>query len=291
MSSIVSISDVKRTERQNGTQAKWKPEIENEIRIAIRAAISSAKDTSEIFSKVVERFESFYSRPSTNITSLRRSTKQEKGQWWEHFCLMYLKAKKYGACFLLGDLPEDALEGLGLTRRDNGIDIIVEHENGYFAVQAKWRSNPHKKSRIQLTWTKLATFFALASRTGPFLKHIVMTNCHSIKRNGNKWKMDQTIARAGFEGCSREFWQQMAGLGDGYSLSKAEIRNDLNDEKCVLPSFADENMEHRTARDDTNKRQSFLDKLEAKSKTKKYCGIEAVWEATEHIDDTPYGEL
>lgn len=289
MSSIVSISDVKRTERQNGTQAKWKPEIENEIKIAIRAAISSAKDTSEIFSKVVERFESFYSRPSANITSLRRSTKQEKGQWWEHFCLMYLKAKKYGTCFLLGDLPEDILEGLGLTRRDNGIDIIVEHENGYFAVQAKWRSNPHKKSRIQLTWTKLATFFALASRTGPFLKHIVMTNCHSIKRNGNKWKMDQTIARAGFEGCSREFWQQMAGLGDGYSLSKAEIRNDLNDEKCVPPSLTDEDTEHVVVRDDTNKRQLFLDKLEAKSKTKMYSGIEAV-EATE-CDDTACRKL
>jgi hypothetical protein len=290
MSSIVSISDVKRTERQNGTQAKWKTEIENEIKIAIRAAISSAKDTSEIFSKVVERFESFYSRPSANITSLRRSTKQEKGQWWEHFCLMYLKAKKYGACFLLGDLPEDTLEGLGLTRRDNGIDIIVEHENGYFAVQAKWRSNPHKKSRIQLTWTKLATFFALASRTGPFLKHIVMTNCHSIKRNGNKWKMDQTIARAGFEGCSREFWQQMAGLGDGYSLSKAEIRNDLNDEKCALSSLSAEEVEHVTVRDDTNKRQLFLDKLEAKSKIKKYCGTEAV-ESTECVDDTECRKL
>jgi Restriction endonuclease len=269
MSSIVSLPDVKRAERQAGTQAKWKPEIEDEIKVSIRAAISSAKDTSEIFSKVIERFESFYSRPSTNITSLRRSTKQEKGQWWEHFCLMYLKAKKYGEVWLLGDLPKDQLEGLGLTRRDNGIDIIVEHENGYFAVQAKWRSNPHKKSRIQLTWTKLATFFALASRTGPYLKHIVMTNCHSIKRNGNKWKMDQTIARAGFEGCSREFWQQMAGLGDGYSLSKAEIRNDLKDEKLDSNEESKiivSNAKNGATRDDTNKRQSFLDKLEAKSK-------------------------
>ena len=27
------------------------------------------------------------------------------------------------------------------------------------------------------------------------------------------------------------------------------------------------------------------------SSMEKYCGIEAVWEAFEHVDDTPYGEL
>lgn len=226
MASIVSLSDIKRNERETGTQAKWNQQIEEDIKTAIRAALASAKDTSEIFSRIVERFEAFYCRPSTNILSLRRSTRQEKGQWWEHFCLMYLKAKKYGDGWLLGDVPDDTLEELGLTRRDNGIDIIVSHNNGYFAIQAKWRSNPHKRSRIQLTWAKLATFFALASRTGPYLKHIVMTNCHSVKRNGNKrWKMDQTIARAGFEGCSREFWQLLAGLGTGHSLK------DQSDEK------------------------------------------------------------
>lgn len=273
MSSVVSLSDVKRTDRERGTQMKWNPQIEDEIKIAIRAAISSAKDTSDVFSRVVERFEAFYSRPSANIVALRRSTKQEKGQWWEHFCLMYLKAKNYGEGWLLGDLPDDTLEELGLTRRDNGIDIIVKHTNGYFAVQAKWRSNPHKKTRIQLTWSKLATFFALASRTGPFLKHIVMTNCHSVKRNGNKWKMDQTIARAGFEGCSREFWQLMAGLGSGYSLGAFptivdETKNDQsyvvdkNDLGEIVSHKEEQKIDSsKNVKEDTKRRQAFLDRL------------------------------
>jgi hypothetical protein len=263
MSNICSISDVKREEYKTGTQAKWKQSIEDEIKLAIRSALSSASETVDIFPKLVEKFEIFYARPSTNMVSLRKSSRHEKGQFFEHFCLMYLRAKNYGEAWLLGDVPDDILEELELTRKDNGIDIIVKHSNGYFAVQAKWRSNPHKRSRIQLGWSKLATFFALAARTGPYLKHIVMTNCHSIRRNGNRtWKMDQTIARAGFEKCSREFWQSMAGLGSGYSLaddSKSENETIIVKEKI---DEKEEKVADKSVRNDTLKRQAFLNKLQ-----------------------------
>lgn len=267
MSNIHSISETKREERISGTQIKWKKSIEDEIRLAIRSALASASQTSDIFSSIVEKFEIFYARPSTNMISLRKSTRHEKGQFFEHFCLMYLQAKNYGEAWLLGDVPDDILEELGLTRKDNGIDIIVKHANGYFAVQAKWRSNPHKRIRIQLGWGKLATFFALAARTGPYLKHIVMTNCHSIKRNGNRtWKMDQTIARAGFEKCSREFWQSMAGLGSGYSLkNEIDSEDEVEDEKKI----DDQKSIDGTIKDDTRKRQAFLDRLEKYNKASK----------------------
>lgn len=260
MANIHSISETKREERISGTQIKWKKSIEDEIRIAIRSALSSASQTSDIFPNIVEKFEIFYARPSANMVALRKSTRHEKGQFFEHFCLMYLQAKNYGEAWLLGDVPDDILEELGLTRKDNGIDIVVKHTNGYFAVQAKWRSNPHKRTRIQLGWGKLATFFALAARTGPYLKHIVMTNCHSIKRNGNRtWKMDQTIARAGFEKCSREFWQSMAGLGSGYSLkSEIESENQVEDDE----KKTDQVLTDKSIKDDTHKRQAFLDRFE-----------------------------
>ena len=257
----------KREERISGTQIKWKKSIEDEIRLAIRSALSSASQTSDVFPNIVEKFEIFYARPSTNMISLRKSTRHEKGQFFEHFCLMYLQAKNYGEAWLLGDVPDDILEELGLTRKDNGIDIIVKHPNGYFAVQAKWRSNPHKRTRIQLGWGKLATFFALAARTGPYLKHIVMTNCHSIKRNGNRtWKMDQTIARTGFEKCSREFWQSMAGLGSGYSL-KNEI--DSENEESDDEKKTDQVLADKSIKDDTRKRQAFLDRFEKCSNSSK----------------------
>jgi len=268
MSNIHSISSVKREEKVSGTQVKWKQSIEDEIKLAIRSALSSASQTSDIFPKLVERFEAFYARPSTNMVSLRKSTRHEKGEFFEHFCLMYLRAKNYGEAWLLGDIPDDLLEELGLTRKDNGIDIIVKHANGYFAVQAKWRSNPHKRTRIQLGWGKLATFFALAARTGPYLKHIVMTNCHSIKRNGNRtWKMDQTIARAGFEKCSREFWQSMAGLGSGYSLNDEKADEEVEESEEKLETKTENNSKEQisdTIRNDTKRRQAFLDKFEAK---------------------------
>lgn len=211
-----TLKDVKRADALN-RQCKWQEELEGIIRASIRASLSSS--SADIFEDLMLRFQAYYDRPLNNMTVLKKCTKQESGQLWEHFCLMYLHAKGYGQAWLIGDLPDEILEELNLTRKDYGIDIVVKHQNGYFAVQAKWRSNPHKKKHISLTWHQLSTFYALCARTGPWLKYIVMTNCDSVRRVGKKWKMDQTIAKAGFKGCKREVWALLAGLGKGHVLT------------------------------------------------------------------------
>ena len=254
--SIISLRDVKREDRKEAPQAKWDPNIEVDIKVAIRAALASATSSDQIFERIQERFEAFYERPSANMLTLRRSTKQEKGRWWEHLVVMYLRAKGYATAgiWLLGDTPDEVLDELRLTRRDLGIDIVVEHDNGYFAVQAKWRSRKGR-TRVQLTWKQLSTFYALAARTGPWLKHIIATNADSVRRAGKKWKMDQTIASAGFAACDRAFWAGMAGLGQGYSLISDSKEADEDD----LPLGTAETVESgSTTREDTRRRQAFL---------------------------------
>ena len=166
------------------------------------------------------------------MTTLKKRTKNESGFVWEHFCLMYLKSKGYGECWLISEVPVDILDKLNLSRMDMGIDIIIKHDNGFFAVQAKWRSNKNKKSKISLTWNKLSTFYALCARTGPWLKYIVITNCDFVRRQGKKFKMDQTIAKGSFLSCKRDTWINMCGMKEGYKISEIKQSEDLISSVC-----------------------------------------------------------
>ena len=224
---IKSLKDVKKRDRK----CSWDPIIEKEIQLYIRRSLSRSEDN--IFDKISINFQSFYDRSCSNMTQLKKRSKNESGFIWEHFCLMYLKAKGYGECWLLADTPKEILDKLNLRRRDMGIDIIIKHKNGFFAVQAKWRSNRRKSSKIALTWNKLSTFYALCARTGPWLKYIVITNCDYVRREGKKCKMDQTIAKGSFRGCKREYWVKMADIKEGVELGENKNEN-IEDVKMSL---------------------------------------------------------
>ena len=215
---ISTISDVRRRDYK----CQWDPTIEKEIQGYIRSALS--KSGVNTYDYVSDCLQAFYDRSVSNVA---QRTKNESGFIFEHFCLLYLKAKGYGECWLLADAPAEVLEKLKMSRVDLGIDIIIKHANGYFAVQAKWRSNKNKKAKISLTWNKLSTFYALCARTGPWLKCIVMTNCDYVRRQGNKLKIDHTIAKGRIRAASRARWIAMAGLQEGgRSLLSATISED-----------------------------------------------------------------
>ena len=212
---ITSIKDLKKREYKD-PKCKWDPKIEEEIRKYIRSALS--KSDVNIFENISDYFQTFCDRSCNNMTALKKRTKNESGFIWEHFCLMYLRSKGYGECWLLSETPTEILEKLKLFRVDMGIDIVIKHENGYFAVQAKWRSNKKKATKISLTWNKLATFYALCARTGPWLKYIVITNCDFVRRQGKKYKMDQTIAKGSFLACKRDTWIDMCGMKEAKKM-------------------------------------------------------------------------
>lgn len=220
---ITSIKDVNK-KLYKEPKCKWDPNIEAEICKYIRLALS--KGDCNIFENISDYFQTFYDRSCTNMTQLKKRTKNESGFVWEHFCLMYLRSKGYGDCWLLADTPDDILQKLNLSRVDMGIDIIIKHQNGFFAVQAKWRSNRKKANKISLTWNKLSTFYALCARTGPWLKFIVITNCDYVRRQGKKYKMDQTIAKGSFIQCKKDVWKKMCNIDDckkGNSLFESDL--------------------------------------------------------------------
>ncbi len=195
-------------------------EITNELISSIRSSLSQFNVNP--FDVILDRIKIYYERPCSNVLEFKRRTLKVKGDIWEQFCVMYLKAKGYTDVWLLQDVPDQILEQLNLRRKDDGIDIIATKTRGnstiYFAVQAKYRIKSRTKPHTVLGWTQLSTFYSLCARTGPWVKYVVMTNCDSVSRRGRKSKMDYTIALARFQSTSREFWSKLIG-DPGHKLS------------------------------------------------------------------------
>jgi hypothetical protein len=193
---------------------------------------------------------SYHSRPATTLAELAsRDDKKRHGDLWELFCVRYLlHHRRVRAAWILKDVPAAVRATLSLGTADMGIDIVaVDEMGGYWAVQCKWRS---PQTRSYISWAQLSTFYALAARTGPYAKHLVLTNASGVRHVGAKQPEDETVACAVFKKMPRDSWMRMvpqqlpptpalqskrAGLGIE-ELREARIRaldtKNLGDKKC-----------------------------------------------------------
>ena len=194
---------------------------------AIRFALS--KD--EPFDTILERLQTYIETPATNISELKRKSTKAKGDIFEVFCKLYLRAKFdwYKNVWLLREIPADILAKLSLKKHDLGIDIVVEDIHGnYYAVQCKYRKAPRKKKNV-LSWKQLSTFYSLCLRAGPFIKYIIFTNAEYVRREGRKDNdKDLTIAIGTLRSTSRDVWAKIIG-DTGYRLDS--IKEDRGHEE------------------------------------------------------------
>lgn len=182
------------------------PKQEFDVEKVLREILSDGKESPCIFDRLLYRFETFSDRPVSSLGEMkRRDNKRLKGAGWERFCKWYLSiVQQYHRVWLWTEIPDDIRVTLKLKSRvDNGIDIVAQQrENGpYVAVQCKYR----KKITQTVTWTTLSTFVGLCCQTGPWEKHIVMTNCKGVSRKTGieRTPKDQTIAYGTFKNLSR----------------------------------------------------------------------------------------
>jgi len=205
-------------------------EIEKEM---YKIFLNVANSGHNMFDEFMILCKEWYDKPCHNFQDFRdRENKKLRGDIFESFCVLYLKhVKNYQNVYLLKDVPNELLTKLGLTSRDFGIDIIVENGNEYYAVQCKYRKIATSRRNV-LSWAKLSTFYALAARTGPFDKLIVMTTAQSINRQGKKTNKDLSICIGTFKGISSDNWLKMCNLsGNSFitsntkPLSIDELRN------------------------------------------------------------------
>ena len=171
------------------------------------------RSPTNLFDEFIKECQVWYSQPAHTLQEMRpRDNKKIRGDIFEDFCAVYLKeVKGYEEVWLLEDVPEDILVKLSLKRRDMGIDIIVKHNEEWFAVQCKYKTpSPGKKSYI--TWSALSTFYAMCLRTGPWAKYIVMTNCDYTRHQGPKGDKDLSICLGTFRSTSSDQWLKMCDV-------------------------------------------------------------------------------
>jgi len=181
----------------------------------IRSAVS--KTDLDVFDALDELFQAHFNKSANNMLDLRKRNAKNKGECFEVFCLLYLQSRGY-IPYLLKDVPDDLLTKLGLTRHDVGIDIVAEvHQMSkkgepqvlYFAVQCKYRSPSRDyagRKTHRVGWKDISTFLSLCTRTGPWTKHIIMTNAESVSWKGKKTSKDYTIARKTFNKQPNTYW-------------------------------------------------------------------------------------
>jgi len=202
-----------------------------EIESCIRYGLT--KMDADIFNSILDRLKVYIDKPCNNISQLKRRTTKAKGDVFETFCVMYLKAIGYDDAWLLNDTPTDLLDKFSLKpKNDVGIDIVARIGKKYYAVQAKYRSPPKDKRRPHcVRWTELSTFYALCARTGPWEKHIVMTNCSYVNRKGKKDEKDYTIAKTRLEKTPRKIWLSIIGDKGNSMIEENEEKEEIERDK------------------------------------------------------------
>jgi hypothetical protein len=247
-----------------------------EIKSAIRFSLSKSED--QIFESICDRIQCYFERASTSMLELKKNNTKTKGLIFEIFCKLYLLNRyEYKEVWLLSEVPSEILEALHLKSFDMGIDLIaLSKYNKYSAIQCKYRIAPNNKKKNVLSWKQLSTFYSLCSKTGPFEKHIVMTNCDYIRRMGIKDEKDWSICYTTFKNTERKIWSKI--LGDtGYVLGcemkgTTELKEISNEKKSDITNTEDKILKEKEQIEEIKKdqknlrnlRSNFLDKLKSK---------------------------
>ena len=158
----------------------------------------------------------------------KNNAKREKDDLWEAFCFLYLKfILNHNEVWLYKDIPIDLKEKFSLTKNDFGIDIISKKNDRYYAIQCKFKK-PMTKVQI-ISWRSLSTFYAIVTKTGPWEKHIIMTNVNGCKHIGKKQMKDQSICIGTFRNTKYFDWLKI--IGENVVEEKGEGENVIGKKK------------------------------------------------------------
>jgi hypothetical protein len=119
-----------------------------------------------------------------------------------------------------------------------GIDLIVEKDGLYSAVQCKYKTPLREVAsnrdlliglkKVGIAWKVLSTFYSLCMRTGPWDKYIVMTNCNFVRHVGKKTDKDVSIVLSTLQKINKEDWIKMCNINGTKLQETIEIKETTN---------------------------------------------------------------
>lgn len=207
--------------------------MESDLKKALHAVF--LRNPANLFDGFLEECNQWYEKGAHSLTEMRqRENKKIRGDIFEEFCVLYLKQLKGYTAWRLEDVPEEILTKLSMKRKDMGIDLIIEHEGSYKAVQCKYKKRGDRK--ISVTWQALSTFYALCMRTGPWSSYIVMTTCDYCRHQGEKTEKDLSICIGSFRAITKEQWIQLCGI-EGSTLDHSQNPTSLEELRLKRLAF------------------------------------------------------
>lgn len=188
-------------------------QLESYISSCLSESYQSTHSSYNIFDNFITRCQLYYDRPAHSIGEIKlKLNKRLKGDIFEHFCYKYMLFcyKDITQVWFLKDLPQDICLKLNLKNHDLGIDLVaIDKYNRYYAIQAKYRKKNQYKPITVVGWKELSTFYGIVTKTGPYFKHIVITNANYIRHIGVKTKKDQSICYGTLKNIKSDQWLSM----------------------------------------------------------------------------------
>jgi hypothetical protein len=141
----------------------------------------------------------------------KANDKKKKGDLFEAFCYLYIQnVLKHDEVWFYKDFPIELKDKFDLTKNDFGIDLLSKKGDDYYAIQCKYRKPQEKIQTI--SWKSLSTFYAIVVKTGPWVKHITMTNTNGCRHIGKKGEKDWSICLGSFRKIDHFAWLEMKGV-------------------------------------------------------------------------------
>ena len=202
------------------------------IRELIKKNIQSDNNNNK-FDSLMREIENYIEGGTAhNMAELKEkaNNKKKKGDLFEAFCFLYLEiVLNHDHVWFYKDFPKELKDQFHLTKNDYGIDLLSKKGDNYYAIQCKYKK-PQDKMQI-ISWRALSTFYAIVVKTGPWLKHITMTNVNGCKHIGQKTEKDWSMCIGTFRKIDHFAWLKMSN--SNIEESATVVENQISDKEVM----------------------------------------------------------
>jgi len=185
------------------------------------------------FDLLMQDIENYIDGPMAHTMSQlkeKANNKKKKGDLFESFCYLYLqKVLEHDQVWFYKDIPKELKDQFHLPKTDFGIDLVSRKGDGYYAIQCKYR-RPQERMQL-ISWQSLSTFYAMVTKSGPWVKHITMTNTNGCRHIGEKTDKDWSICIGTFRKIDHFDWLKMGVAENSETMentlvpTKEDLRN------------------------------------------------------------------
>lgn len=191
--------------------------------------------STKIFKSLIKRISTF--DDIYNVT--KNLNTKDKGDFFEYisYYLFKLDPRQNNGLqnvWLYNDIPNKIKKDLSLPEKDMGIDLLLQKDDEYYAVQCKYRQDPDQT----ITWKELSTFFSLAFGINNKIKGgFFVANTNEINKNILKSQKVISLYDDYFNDLPSNFFENICNSIDDTEMIMYEKKTPFNHQRtCISKS-------------------------------------------------------